>query len=336
TVHPFALFLISLNLSLAHVVQPNVLMKVRLGDTVTFTCISKSSELFYVSWYKQPFGQKPRLMVQAYSRSPDSLFQEEFKNVARFSLQHSESSSNLTISKTELSDSAVYYCASVFLNEATFGDGTVLILTAQKKKHKKYVSLDSVTLQCTVDSETCAGEHSVYWFRHGSGESLPGLIYTHGNRSDECERSPEAGSPTHGCVYSLPKRNLSRSDAGIYYCAVATCGDILFGNGTVVEIQGNIYVKHCLGIIILLLCFTCIGTHSFTFKNKKQENYVLTMSCIYYDVIFVSSGFDCSSERTLLVWLSILRTGVLICVLLMFTIYHATLKQSQKQGEYVR
>ncbi|XP_029113344.1 uncharacterized protein LOC108929665 [Scleropages formosus] len=279
--------------ALAHVVQPNVLMKVRLGDTVTFTCISKSSELFYVSWYKQPFGQKPRLMVQAYSRSPDSLFQEEFKNVARFSLQHSESSSNLTISKTELSDSAVYYCASVFLNEATFGDGTVLILTGTESNSRTVVQQpvsdparpgDSVTLQCTVDSETCAGEHSVYWFRHGSGESLPGLIYTHGNRSDECERSPEAGSPTHGCVYSLPKRNLSRSDAGIYYCAVATCGDILFGNGTVVEIQ----------------------------------------------------GFDCSSERTLLVWLSILRTGVLICVLLMFTIYHATLKQSQKQGEYVR
>uniref|UniRef100_A0A8C9SAQ0 Novel immune-type receptor 9 n=1 Tax=Scleropages formosus TaxID=113540 RepID=A0A8C9SAQ0_SCLFO len=210
--------------ALAHVVQPNVLMKVRLGDTVTLRCIFNSSQLFYMSWYKQPFGQKPRLMVQAYSHSPDSLFQEEFKNVARFSLQHSESSSNLTISKTELSDSAVYYCASLFFNENCNSPFTRLYC-------------DSVTLQCTVDGETCAGEHSVYWFRHGSGESLPGLIYTHGNRRDECEKSPEAGSPTHSCVYSLPKRNLSRSDAGIYYCAVATCGNILFGNGTKINME---------------------------------------------------------------------------------------------------
>uniref|UniRef100_A0A8C9S2P2 Novel immune-type receptor 9 n=1 Tax=Scleropages formosus TaxID=113540 RepID=A0A8C9S2P2_SCLFO len=230
--------------ALAHVVQPNVLMKVRLGDTVTLRCIFNSSQLFYMSWYKQPFGQKPRLMVQAYSHSPDSLFQEEFKNVARFSLQHSESSSNLTISKTELSDSAVYYCASLFFNEVTFGDGTILILTDSSSRTvvQQLVSDpvrpgDSVTLQCTVDGETCAGEHSVYWFRHGSGESLPGLIYTHGNRRDECEKSPEAGSPTHSCVYSLPKRNLSRSDAGIYYCAVATCGNILFGNGTKINME---------------------------------------------------------------------------------------------------
>ena len=50
---------------------------------------------------------------------------------------------------------------------------------------------DSVTLQCTVLSETSTGEHSVYWFRAGSGDSHPGVIYTPGNRSDECEKSPE-------------------------------------------------------------------------------------------------------------------------------------------------
>ncbi|KAG9331309.1 hypothetical protein JZ751_019523 [Albula glossodonta] len=110
---------------------------------------------------------------------------------------------------------------------------------------------DSVTLQCSVHTETCAGEHSVYWFRQASGESLPGIIYTHGNRSDQCERSSGAGSPTQSCVYKLPKRNLSRSDAGTYYCAVATCGEILFGNGTVLDIAENDY-KMQVGVLVLL------------------------------------------------------------------------------------
>ncbi|CAB1345277.1 unnamed protein product [Coregonus sp. 'balchen'] len=64
-----------------------------------------------------------------------------------------------------------------------------------------------------------------------------GIIYTHGDRSDQCEKSPEAGSPTQSCVYNLPKRNLSLSDTGTYYCAVASCGEILFGNGTKLEIK---------------------------------------------------------------------------------------------------
>ncbi|CDQ87837.1 unnamed protein product [Oncorhynchus mykiss] len=100
---------------------------------------------------------------------------------------------------------------------------------------------DSVTLNCTVHTETCVGEHSVYWFRHGSGESHQGIIYTHGDRSDQCEKSPEAGSTTQSCVYNLPKRNLSLSDAGTYYCAVASCGEILFGNGTKLGVEGRLH-----------------------------------------------------------------------------------------------
>ena len=91
---------------------------------------------------------------------------------------------------------------------------------------------EKVTLQCTVLSETSTEEHSVYWFRVRSGESHPGVIYMHGNRTDEGEKSPETLSPTQSCVYSLSKNNLNLSAAGTYYCAVATCGEILFGNGT--------------------------------------------------------------------------------------------------------
>nr|XP_033479873.1 signal-regulatory protein beta-2-like [Epinephelus lanceolatus] len=98
---------------------------------------------------------------------------------------------------------------------------------------------DSVTLQCSVLSDSynksCPGDHSVFWFKAGSHESHPNVFYAHGN-SVECEKSPEAGSPQI-CVYSFSK-NVSSSDAGTYYCAVATCGEILFGNGTKLDIQG--------------------------------------------------------------------------------------------------
>uniref|UniRef100_A0A8C9S6X9 Ig-like domain-containing protein n=1 Tax=Scleropages formosus TaxID=113540 RepID=A0A8C9S6X9_SCLFO len=267
----------------SEVVQPDLLITAQLGDSVTLSCFCLKDEVSFIAWFKQPVGQKPQIIVKAYYLA-DGDFSDELKNKDRFHVRKEQGSFNLTISKTERSDSAVYYCAAVFYYEITFGQGTFLKFTDSNSRTvvQQVVSDpvhpgDSVTLQCTIDSETCAGEHSVYWFRHGSGESLPGLIYTHGNRSDECEKSPEAGSPTHGCVYSLPKRNLSRSDAGIYYCAVATCGDILFGNGTKLDIE----------------------------------------------------GFDWGSEKTALVWLSIIRTGVLFCVLLMLTILYGLLRTSQ-------
>ncbi|XP_049442829.1 uncharacterized protein LOC125895075 isoform X2 [Epinephelus fuscoguttatus] len=97
---------------------------------------------------------------------------------------------------------------------------------------------DSVTLQCSVlcnsEKKSCPGDHSVFWFRAASDEFHPSAIYAHGN-SAECDKSPEAHSPQK-CVYSFSK-DVSSSDAGTYYCAVATCGEILFGNGTKVDIE---------------------------------------------------------------------------------------------------
>lgn len=95
---------------------------------------------------------------------------------------------------------------------------------------------DSLTIQCLVQAFTSSCEkQSVFWLRLGSGESHPGIIHTHGDGSDECKKSSEAGSPTHSCVYTLPKRKLKTSGSGTFHCAVAACGQILFTNGTTVE-----------------------------------------------------------------------------------------------------
>ncbi|KAI3351517.1 hypothetical protein L3Q82_020372 [Scortum barcoo] len=88
---------------------------------------------------------------------------------------------------------------------------------------------DLMTLQCSVlsDSEnkTCPGDHNVYWFKTGSDKSHPNIIYTDGNRHDECDKRSDTQK---SCIYRFSK-NVSSSDAGTYYCAVATCGEILFG-----------------------------------------------------------------------------------------------------------
>ncbi|XP_029113359.1 uncharacterized protein LOC114912133 [Scleropages formosus] len=236
------------------IVQPIPIKSVQLGDNVTLECDMSMEETGYVSWYKQIVGEKPCLIVTSHKSFTDARFESKF-NSLHFEVKRDGAKHFLTILQAEESDSAFYYCASMRSYAAAFVTG--VFLTVKGSEELQSISRtvvqqlvsdpvhpgDSVTLQCTVDSETCAGKHSVYWFRHGSGESLPGLIYTHGNRRDECEKSPEAGSPTHSCVYSLPKRNLSRSDAGIYYCAVVMCGDILFGNGTQLDIEGTVSIN---------------------------------------------------------------------------------------------
>ncbi|MCI4389570.1 hypothetical protein PGIGA_G00099600, partial [Pangasianodon gigas] len=125
-----------------------------------------------------------------------------------------------------------------------FGSGTLLVFQAEKANHQAPTltvirSGESDTLQCSVQAITssCADEQSVYWFKHGSGEfPNTGIIYTHGDSSDQCKKSSEAGFPTQSCSYTLPKSKLG--PAGIYYCAVAACGKVLFGNGTKVDVKG--------------------------------------------------------------------------------------------------
>ena len=71
----------------------------------------------------------------------------------------------------------------------------------------------------------------MFWFRVGSDKSHPNILYTDGNRRDECE---DRSDTQKSCVHHFSKK-VSSSDAGTYYCAVATCGEILFGNGAKVE-----------------------------------------------------------------------------------------------------
>ncbi|KAF0040095.1 hypothetical protein F2P81_008330 [Scophthalmus maximus] len=113
---------------------------------------------------------------------------------------------------------------------------------------------DSATLQCSLLSKNkhssvqCPGEHSVHWFRAGSEGWHPGIIYSHSHRSDE-----------RSCVYSLSKTIKNSSDAGTYYCAVVTCGEILLGEGTTVETGQDQSLVVTVLAVLLALCLMVIA-----------------------------------------------------------------------------
>uniref|UniRef100_A0A8C8FN02 Ig-like domain-containing protein n=1 Tax=Oncorhynchus tshawytscha TaxID=74940 RepID=A0A8C8FN02_ONCTS len=271
----WTIFLFYANLGCAlnkDVIQTDPLIVTQLGQNVSLTCFCQSNLIVRVSWFKQTVGQKPLLMASSFYHTQNSFysnnFNKDFTETKRLSVKRGVDSFNLTISKTESRDSATYYCVALVVSKVKFGEGTVLMVEDSESNSMSVLQQpvsesvqpgDFVTLNCTIHTETFAGEHSVYWFRHGSGKSHPGIIYNNGDRRDHCEKSPEAGSPTRSCVYNLPKRNLSLSDAGIYYCAVASCGEILFGNRTKLDIE----VTDLLGDqsnLLFLIIISCLTT----------------------------------------------------------------------------
>ncbi|XP_033992319.1 uncharacterized protein LOC117487768 isoform X1 [Trematomus bernacchii] len=248
------------------------------GENVTLPCYIEDGDKDWFYWYKQTLGQKPKLISTAYTYNPRPTFYHEFKNNSRFTLDHGKSRNHLTILNLHILDSATYYCAFAPRIILNFEEGTTISVKASGLSTPPSVhqsaseiiqSRDSVTLNCTVHTGSCDGEHSVYWFKNS--EDSPGLLYTRGGSNDQCERKPN--TQTHTCEYNLPMENLNISHAGTYYCAVASCGHILFGNGTKLELEDEVdslvyFLSGALAfnsILVVLLAFL-------VYTMKKRNN----------------------------------------------------------------
>uniref|UniRef100_A0A3P9MFH5 Ig-like domain-containing protein n=1 Tax=Oryzias latipes TaxID=8090 RepID=A0A3P9MFH5_ORYLA len=253
-----------------------------VGQEVTLKCFRKGilADLFF--WYKQPLGQKPQRMSTLLDYKKNGTFADDFKNDPRFELQTDENRHHLKISYVKISDSAIYYCISSYSYTFTFLEAYSLhvkdtssdIQTSVDQSSSENIHAgDSVTLNCTVHTGSCDEEHRVYWFKD-SEDSHPGLIYTHGGRNDQCERK---NTQTHSCFYKLSIKNLTESHAGIYYCAVVSCGHILFGNGTKLDLTGqtnSLLVYFLTGSLIfmsILVVFLVYKIKSQTCFHSKDE-----------------------------------------------------------------
>ncbi|XP_036968487.1 uncharacterized protein LOC119027418 isoform X2 [Acanthopagrus latus] len=262
--------------------QERRFVSVTTGDNLTLQCLSKD-DVFppRLRWYKQTLSKNPRLISNYYKYETDVTFYDEFKNNPRFTLDTKNGKNHLMITDLNISDSATYYCIKFYANDLTFlEDITVSVmgsgLNVPARVHQSASGSiqpgGSVTLNCTVHTGTCDGEHSVYWFKH-SQESHPGLIYTHGGRNDQCER--KGNTQTRTCVYNLPMESLNRSDAGTYYCAVASCGHILFGNATKLASKDEVdcltlvyFLSGALTLTIVLVVLLALSV----FKMKKRKS----------------------------------------------------------------
>ncbi|XP_037636192.1 uncharacterized protein LOC119494405 isoform X2 [Sebastes umbrosus] len=235
-----ALFLLStVSLILTEEVPQQISLTVlELGDNFTLTCTFVQNEAGIFYWYKL----KPGYMVQTVAAGTFNTvtLTGQFVN-SRFTITNVNSEYILNIRNVSKDDEATYFCQAGSAYKMGFVNGTLLAVNDHKNLQKSfYVKQipdtesvqpgDSVTLQCSLisknkeNTDQCPGKQNVYWFRSGSGESHPGIIYAHSDEEEE-----------RSCDYSLSKTIQSSSDTGTYYCAVVTCGEILFGEGTKVE-----------------------------------------------------------------------------------------------------
>ncbi|XP_067301356.1 uncharacterized protein [Pseudorasbora parva] len=217
---------------------------VRAGEDVNLTCTFSNLLQSTTAWFKQTDDGKS-LQIVSFNHHQQPSWNKDFEKINRFNVIKGDNHFNLTILQTKPSDSATYYCVVSSYYSIGMGPGTRLIFKG--KFHSGHTTLhqslidalhpgDSVDLQCSIFSKSCAGEHSVYWFRQSLGDSQ-GVLYTKGERNGQCKNSSE--SQTQSCFYNLLKSNISHSDAGIYYCAVAACGQILLGKGTEINIKAS-------------------------------------------------------------------------------------------------
>ncbi|XP_060782806.1 uncharacterized protein LOC132890022 [Neoarius graeffei] len=271
--------------------QPNPVIAAGVGENVTLHCFKLLKENSgTIIWFKQKVGQEPQVMV-AVQHEPKYI--DEFKP-PKFSIEKEKAGFHLKIVNVEPSDEALYYCGLLYFcghstsfEKGTFlsvkGDGDVKVSVIQSGVLDSVPAGASVTLQCSVRSESRAAEHQVLWFRAASPQSHPQIIYTHHNSSRQCE----SGSSTHTCVYDFSKNILSINDTGTYYCAVAVCGKIIFGNGTRVQLENSPNPEVIYFAVVVAVCVVVIFAQAFIICKMR--------SC---KQIRVRSQQDCVAEET--------------------------------------
>uniref|UniRef100_A0A3B3V8N1 Ig-like domain-containing protein n=1 Tax=Poecilia latipinna TaxID=48699 RepID=A0A3B3V8N1_9TELE len=248
--------------------------------TLTCAFTDKYQSTTWLHWYKQNAGDTLKLIVSQ-QHYIEPTYGPEI-SASRFNVTNTKKASNLTILKTVQEDEGMYHCTQMDMYGSTCS-GTYLTMSytvvQQPAVSHPHHPNDSVTLQCLVLSNskntTCSEEPRVFWFKAGSNKSYPDIIYTDGKKAGNCDKRFDSQEK---CIYNFSK-SFGSSDAGTYYCAVATCGQIVFGNGTSLKNGMNfmlLVTVVCLVISltgnIALFCFRMQRSSCHRYKGLSNQS----------------------------------------------------------------
>ncbi|XP_056156506.1 immunoglobulin kappa light chain-like [Lampris incognitus] len=255
--------------------QDRRVIMAEVGDNVTLPCFFEDATVLYLSWYQQTLGERPYVILNVMKNHYQVTYARESEHRLRFSIQQREGVNNLTITNLHLSDSAIYYCGTSGIDITGLGQGTVLYVRSSKASIQTIVSQpasesvqtgDSVNLTCTIPADLCIEEYRVYWYRH-DGSKNP-VVYP----SIEQYKNLALAESLMSSYLSL--KNMSYSDTGTYYCAVVLHGELLFGNGTKVDVAdlnpAPLLLLYCLipatAVSIILIFILAYSMHKL---NKR-------------------------------------------------------------------
>ncbi|KAM9740709.1 uncharacterized protein ACNS7B_012036 [Menidia menidia] len=238
---------------------------VPLGEPATLTCAlpKRWLDVKSIYWYKQSSGDNLRL-ISVIWKNTNSTYGPGF-SAKKLKTRCREKFCNLTIFKTVHDDEGIYHCAVIDWIENIWS-GIYLSLKGNNQRTKNYTvvrqsavsdpagSGDSNNLQCSVlsdsENQTCS-DLSVFWFKDVSQNSQPDIIYSDGNSRNGCQK--RSGTQKK-CVHHFSK-SISSSEVGTYNCAVATCGEILYGDGPKLEPDQQPSSKFTL-LMVVITCLT--------------------------------------------------------------------------------
>ncbi|XP_054880519.1 uncharacterized protein LOC129354975 [Poeciliopsis prolifica] len=251
------------------------------GEAVTLTCAFSGNfqSSTWLHWYKQNAGDTLKL-IASLQKNLKPIYGPA--SASRFNVSNTEIMSSLTILETVQEDEGMYHCIQTDLYGSTC-NGTYLSIKVHSERTMSFTVVqqpavflphhpdNSVTLQCLVLSgsknTTCSEEPRVFWFKAGSNKSYPHIIYTDGKKAGNCDKRFDSQEK---CIYNFSK-SFSSSDVGTYYCAVATCGQIVFGNGTSLRNDKTSKISMLLVTVICLAISLTGNIALFCFRMQRSS-----------------------------------------------------------------
>uniref|UniRef100_A0A3Q0S891 Ig-like domain-containing protein n=1 Tax=Amphilophus citrinellus TaxID=61819 RepID=A0A3Q0S891_AMPCI len=257
------------------VLQESGIKTAKVGAEVTLECRCQDDAVTFLSWYQQSLGGKPEIISTRMKHNPEAEIYPKYKKRFRVIVESQNSVEYLKIANLSLSDSGTYYCGVLVFNAIEFGQGVFLhvktsvtnIGSAIAQPTLKPLRLgQSLNLNCTVEAEPCTGEPNFYWFRHGASQSA--VMYP--SEGHTCTSISKETPHRQNCTLNLAIKSVSSSDAGIYYCALASCGEIIFGNGTKVEIVVPPVLVYCLSVALAVSIIVLLVLAFIMYKLRKR------------------------------------------------------------------